>query len=192
MPVRSHGEQHAMTKKKTCGAGFFLVRRNGLFCATSLPPRHAEHTFQPTHGTPAIWACFYVIVRAQRPTWFKMVRMYKAMATTRFEEGTSYSMFHTPAMAVHDDDVEQRSGDAIWISYGQSNKLKRQVQVRDGAEYVVPGGRGTRSLSASQPTWRTPGMHRLRKRAVATGCRCTLHPPKKRTETLSCYFCFSL
>ena len=86
------------------------------------------------------------------------------MATTRFEEGTSYFMFHTPTMAVHDDDnyavfrVEQRSGDAIWISYGQSNKLKRQVQVRDGVEYVVPGGRGTRSLSASQPTWRAPGI----------------------------------
>ena len=68
------------------------------------------------------------------------------------------------AVEEHDDDdyavyrVEKRSGDAVWLSYGQSNKLKRLVQVRDGVEYVKPGGRDTRSLSASQPTWRPPGI----------------------------------
>ena len=86
------------------------------------------------------------------------------MATTRFEEGQAYFMFSTPTLVVHDDDdydvyrVEKRSGDAVWLSYGQSNKMKRLVQVRGDVEYVKPGGRGTRSLSASQPTWRSPGI----------------------------------
>lgn len=86
------------------------------------------------------------------------------MTTTRFEEGTNYFMFRTPTMSVRDDDdytvfrVEQRSRDAIWLSYGQSNKVKRLVRVRNGVEYVKPDGRGTRSLSASQPTWRAPGI----------------------------------
>ena len=86
------------------------------------------------------------------------------MATTRFEEGQAYFMFSTPTLVVHDDDdyavyrVEKRSGDAVWLSYAESNKIKRLVRVRDGVEYVKPGGRGTRSLSAGQPTWRPPGI----------------------------------
>ena len=89
------------------------------------------------------------------------------MATTRFEEGESYFMFHTRGLVVHDDDdyavfrIEKRSGDTVWLSCGQSNKLQRKIKVRGGVEYVQPGGKGTRRLSASQPTWRTPGIGRV-------------------------------